>query len=198
MLFRSPQQPRDIFEAFWLLQRHTTPKALPRSVVLRILDLGRYWLHSISNHEGLVALDDATSRRAPPYLTSAPIIGRSLSPIRELVFDITSHDQGFSSYPECYGTYDNSWTFFEYGVETKDGGSPFDYEGLNRCICVNVHAKRAATTHQKVYRDYRNEGLLKRIRAGDRVKMFAQARFPGWVNYVERASITVYTACLLD
>ncbi|OBT84917.1 hypothetical protein VE02_06569 [Pseudogymnoascus sp. 03VT05] len=194
-----PQQPRDIFEASWILQHHARSKGLPRSIVLRILDLSRYWLRSISNREELVALNDATSRRAPPYLTTEPIIGRSLSPIRELIFDVTSHDQGFSSYPECYGTYDNSWTYFEYGVATREGGEqPFDYEGLDRRVCVNVHAKRAATTHRKPFRDYRNGGLLKRIRAGDRVQVFAQARFPGWVNYVERVSITVYTTCLLD
>ncbi|KFZ17231.1 hypothetical protein V502_04663 [Pseudogymnoascus sp. VKM F-4520 (FW-2644)] len=195
-----PQQPRDIFEVSWILQHHATSKGLPRSIVLRILDLGRYWLRSINNREDHIALNDATSRRAPPYLTSAPIIGRSLSPIRELVFDITSHDQGFSSYPECYGTYDNSWTFFEYGIETREGGEQlFDYSGLERCICVNVHAKRAATSHRKVFRGYRDGGgVLGRVRAGDRVQVFAQARFPGWVNYVERVGVTVFTTCLLD
>ncbi|KFY21218.1 hypothetical protein V491_03068 [Pseudogymnoascus sp. VKM F-3775] len=193
-----PQQPRDIFETAWLLQHHAASKALPRSIVLRILDLGKYWLRSISSREELIALNEATSRKAPPYIASSPIIGRSLSPIRELVFDITSHDQGFSSYPECYGTYDNSWTFFLFGVETREGAEPFNYEGLERCVCVNVHAKREATTHRKAFRNYRNSGILKRIRAGDRVQLFAHARFPGWVNYVERATITMYTTCLLD
>ncbi|OBT62384.1 hypothetical protein VE03_08439 [Pseudogymnoascus sp. 23342-1-I1] len=199
-----PQQPRDIFETFWLLQRHTTSKPLPRSVVLRILDQSRYWLLSTTTRNDHIALNDATSRRAPPYLTTAPIVGRARSPIRELVFDVTSHDQGFSSYPECYGTYDNSWTYFEYGVvsaaegaEGGDGEKLFDYAGLDRRICVNVHAKRAATTHRKVFRG-RDGGLLGRIGRGDQVQVFAQARFPGWVNFVEGVRVQVFTSCLLE
>lgn len=192
-----PQQPRDIFETFWLLQRHAASKDLPRSVVLRIMDLGRYWLCSTTSRDDHIALNDATSRQAPAYLTTAPIVGRALSPIRELVFEVTSHDQGFSSYPECYGTYDNSWTYFEYGVERGEGGQQqFNYEGLERRICVNVHAKRAATTHRKVFRD--RNGLLGRIERGDRVQVFAQARFPGWVNYVEGVRVVVFTSCLLE
>ncbi|KFX92169.1 hypothetical protein O988_07387, partial [Pseudogymnoascus sp. VKM F-3808] len=176
-----PQKPRDVFEAFWLLQRHATSKALPRNIVVNILDLGRYWLRSHSNRADLVALDEGMARRAPPYLSSEPIIGRSLSPIRELTFDIVSHDQGFSSYPECYGTYDNSWTYFEFGVQTKEGEEPFNYEGLERRLCVNVHAQRLASTHREAFKYYKHGGLLKRIRAGDRVQVFAQARFPGRV-----------------
>ncbi|KFY46507.1 hypothetical protein V495_02433 [Pseudogymnoascus sp. VKM F-4514 (FW-929)] len=174
-----PQKPRDVFEAFWLLQRHATSKALPRNIVVNILDLGRYWLRSYSNRADLVALDEGMALRAPPYLSSEPIIGRSLSPIRELTFDIVSHDQAFSSYPECYGTYDNSWTYFEFGVQTKEGEEPFNYEGLERRLCVNVHAQRLASTHRAAFKYYKHGGLLKRIKAGDRVQVFAQARFPG-------------------
>ncbi|KFY44645.1 hypothetical protein V494_01385 [Pseudogymnoascus sp. VKM F-4513 (FW-928)] len=199
-----PQQPRDIFETFWLLQHHTnttsTSTPLPRNIIIRILDQAKYWLRTTTSRSDHIALNEAASKRAPPYLTTPPIIGRSLAPVRELIFDFTSHDQGFSSYPECYGTYDNSWTYFLFGVErAAEEEAAFDYDGLERCVCVNVHAKRAATTHRKAFREFwREGGLLRRLRRGDRVQVFACARFPGWVNYVERVGVTVYTTCLLD
>lgn len=36
-------------------------------------------------------------------------------PVRKIVFNITSHDQGWSS--ETGGLYENSWTWFEAGLE---------------------------------------------------------------------------------
>jgi ankyrin repeat protein/nucleoside-triphosphatase THEP1 len=194
-----PQQPRDVFEVFWLLQ-HASSRNLPRSAIIRILDLGRYWLKSTSHRKEAFSVDEAAAKRASPYLTSEPLTGRSKAPVREIIFDVLSHDQGYSSYPECYGTYDNSWTFFEYGVETKTGNL-FDYTGLDRTVMVNVHAKAASTRHRVIGRPHGTNSLsmlLKRLDAGDKVSLSARALFPGWVNFVEEATIEIFTTCFLD
>ena len=42
-------------------------------------------------------------------------------PVRKIVFDIESHDQGFSSHhPESRGTYNHSYTWFDAGLERFD------------------------------------------------------------------------------
>ncbi|KAI1379943.1 hypothetical protein F4677DRAFT_408083 [Hypoxylon crocopeplum] len=41
-------------------------------------------------------------------------------PFRKVVFDIVSCDQGYSSHREDHGTYRNSWTWFDAGLERFD------------------------------------------------------------------------------
>ncbi|CEJ60273.1 hypothetical protein PMG11_08853 [Penicillium brasilianum] len=106
--------------------------------------------------------------------------------------EIRSHDQGWSSYSEDHGTYRNSWTWFDLGFERTPGREDV-CEDLDVRLATNLHASGIAQNHQVVYRAEDDLPWMRSLQAGDRVSIIPRALFPGWQNFVERASIEIYT-----
>ncbi len=123
--------------------------------------------------------------------------------VRKVEINITSHDQGWSSYPQDRGTYRGSWTWFE--AEISLGGSEDEHEGegehcVKRELCRNVHADAMDKTHTIIWRyDAEDDGerdLIRSLGPGSSVSVVPQVRFPGWQNYVTCASVDVYAAAV--
>ncbi|KAL7410249.1 hypothetical protein BDY24DRAFT_400616 [Mrakia frigida] len=83
-------------------------RLLPPELVLDILFLASY--HTLTGSTQSVR-QWVVTQRSRPYLVSSPIPkgGR----LEEIRIAIKSKDQGWSSYPEDYGTYNNSNSFFQ-------------------------------------------------------------------------------------
>lgn len=194
-----PQQPRDIFEVFWMLQR-CGREPLPRPVVLRILDLARYWLLSRASREDPVSLVEEDCQERHPYLTSEPIRGGHTSPVREIKFVVWSHDQGFSSYPEFHGTFENSWTWFDLGIERPVGREPIIlHDDKERCLTSNIHASSKFRRHQIIYRQTGSNQKgrwIENLQAGDRVSILGIQ--PGETTYEEHPLRFIVLACYLS
>ena len=196
-----PQQPRNVFEVFWLLRYHASSKGLPPNVTIRILDLSKYWLKSTTSRKQHIAFDEEAAKRIGKYLTSKPIRGRLRAPVREVRFTIESHDQGWSSFPEFHGTFAHSWTWFEVAVQ-KQGDRIFDFGDESQMLTPNLHAITKSSRHRIIYEcspcTTVHRKWLKNLEAGDQISISAKARYPGWVNFVEGASIEIFTTCLVD
>jgi hypothetical protein len=106
--------------------------------------------------------------------------------------EIRSHDQGWSSFSEDHGTYRNSWTWFDLGIERAPGQEDVCRD-LDVRLATNMHASRISQNHQVVYRAEDDLPWMQSLQAGDRVSIIPRALFPGWQNFVEKASIEIYT-----
>ncbi|KAJ5351595.1 hypothetical protein N7452_000569 [Penicillium brevicompactum] len=183
--------PRNLAEAVetYNILRHL----LPAELVLDILALAKYWLETAVMRGDVFTYDDVNYAKRQPYLTSEPIPEGRLEEIR---IDIWSHDQGWSSYRESYGTYENSWTWFELEIEKFEDRTVIGKTDSIR-LATNVHAQKEAQHHQIVFSRQNNVTLMQALETGDRVSIIPLARFPGWRNTVERASIQICTAPIL-
>ena len=114
------------------------------------------------------------------YLVSRPIPkGKTL---KKVVVTVISKDQGWSTYLEDYGTYRNSWTWFELSV-----GPPEGFEQKWRGIVVrNLHAHSDFKEHTIEMSD---EKLYEEAEGGDVLTVWAHARFEGWKNTVKKVKI---------
>lgn len=183
---RYPRHSEDVFKALEMLKQR-----LPAELALQILNHAQYWVLSQVSKEHTLSYTDRDCRDRTPYLISEPIQG-GRSPVREIRIEIWSHDQGWSSYREDHGTYRNSWTWFELGVERpperEDGSVDLDVR-----LATNMHANEVTQHHQLVYRSEDNLPWMRSLQAGDRISIIPRALYPGWQNFVEKASIEIYT-----
>lgn len=97
-----------------------------------------------------------------------------------LAVKITGHDQGWSSYPADQGTYNNSWTWYTIKIGTSQP------ETLWR----NRHAVATPETQNKVWD--RSSDVVSRLRGHGKLGIWAHARYPGWENTVENASVELF------
>ncbi|KAF8272837.1 hypothetical protein EI94DRAFT_1717574 [Lactarius quietus] len=160
----------------------------PEELVQIILDAAQYYPHSVFamparhlNHP-LAARDG----RLQAILTS-PIVDSEF--ISRVVIRTESHDQGWSSYPQDQGTFNNSWTWLDLALirnpsESAPADAPPDWR-----IYTNLHASRTWQTKEVVL-DTSNE-IIRALRPGDSLAIWAEARYPGWVNIVRSARIEV-------
>ncbi|KAJ5408241.1 hypothetical protein N7509_002124 [Penicillium cosmopolitanum] len=194
-----PRYPRDIFEVYWILQLAWAPNKPPRPILLRILDLARYWLRSQSFRKELISCDEKECQDRRSYLISEPIRGGKDSPVKEVQFIIWSHDQGFSSYPEFHGTYEFSFTWFDVGIEQLLHRLPIEIKDEERGLVNNIHASRKLRRHQIIYGElaFKQRGWLGKLQVGDRISIIPRAQYPGWRNFVSEASIEVFSTCLV-
>lgn len=181
-----PRDSEDAFEALRVLQRK-----LPAELVLHILHHAQYWVRSHVSREQALSYGESDCRSRTPYLISDPIQGGRY-PVREIRMEIRSHDQGWSSYSEDHGTYRNSWTWFDLGIERAPGREDVCGD-LDVRLATNLHASGIAQNHRVVYRAEDDLPWMRSLQAGDRVSIIPRALFPGWQNFVERASIEIYT-----
>lgn len=95
---------------------------------------------------------------------------------------VKGHDQGWSGYPEDRGTDRNAWTWYSIG-----SADPATHE---QRLATNLHAVPRTQTHGPFVWDRDSElvALLKRDRV---LEVWAHARYPGWVNHVDYAELSV-------
>lgn len=179
--------PRDSSDAVAVLD--ILQRWLPAELGLAILHHAGYWLRSRVARQESRRFSQSACRDRTPYLLSEPIQGKRF-PVQQIVIDIWSHDQGWSSYPEDHGTYRGSWTWFDLGIQRPQGRKDIT-AGLPGLV-TNVHASSETRHHQVVYRRD-DQPWIEYLQAEDRISIIPQARFPGWVNYTEGASIAIYT-----
>ncbi|KAJ5171181.1 uncharacterized protein N7500_003964 [Penicillium coprophilum] len=185
-----PRNSEDAVESFNILRQK-----LPSELVLDILDFAEYWVLSATHREDTMDYAENDCRDRTPYLTSEPIQGERF-PVQEIRINICSHDQGWSSYREDHGSFRNSWTWFDLAIE-RPPGRPDISKNENLRLATNVHAKREATCHRIIYQRDQKLHWMQNLQAGDRISIVPQARFPGWRNTVQEASIEIYTTPVL-
>ena len=116
-----------------------------------------------------------------PYVVSRPIPeGKTL---REVAITIISKDQGWSNYLEDYGTYRNSFTWFDLSVGPPTKGPEQKWRGL---VVRNLHAHHSFKEHTIEISDVE---LYEKARSGDVLTVWASAKFSGWTNIVKKVSI---------
>ncbi|WVQ75796.1 hypothetical protein IAR50_005429 [Cryptococcus sp. DSM 104548] len=108
--------------------------------------------------------------------------------VKKVVIETSSRDQGWSDHKQHYGTYEGSHSWFEISLLRNDQEVP----GSRAEIQFNVHAGQFFKDHINILS--RDHPTLKLAKDGDRVVLWAKALYPGWVNAVKEASITVYSA----
>ncbi|KAJ5502602.1 hypothetical protein N7463_005476 [Penicillium fimorum] len=185
-----PRSSADAVECFNLLRQK-----LPSELVLEILEFAEYWVLSAVYREHSMDYTEDDCRDRIPYLTSQPIQGERF-PVQEIRIHIWSHDQGWSSYREDHGSFRNSWTWFDLGIERPPGRDDIS-KNENLRLATNVHAKRETTYHRITYQRDQKLHWMQNLQAGDRISIIPRARFPGWRNTVKKASIEIYTTPVL-
>lgn len=179
--------PRDSSDAVAVL--NILKRWFPAELGLAILHHAGYWLRSRVAKQESIRFSESLCHDGTPYLLSEPIKGKRF-PAQQVIIDIWSHDQGWSSYPENHGTYRGSWTWFDLGIRRPPGREDIAIDLPP--LVTNVHASSETRHHQVVYR--RHEQLwMGDLQEGDRISITPRARFPGWVNFTEGAAIEIYT-----
>ena len=118
-----------------------------------------------------------------PYIVSRPIPeGKTL---RKVIITVVSKDQGWSNYPDDYGTYRNSWTWFDLSV----GPSGDSGEKWRGAVVRNLHAHNGFKEHTI---DISDSGLYEKAESGDVLTVWALAKSPGWVNTVKKVTIRYF------
>ena len=130
----------------------------------------------VQREEEVIVRDDCV-----PYLVSRPILeGKTL---KKVVITVISKDQGWSNYVDDYGTYRNSWTWFELSVGSPSKNSKEKWRGI---VVRNLHAHSDFKEHTIEMAD---RELYEKAESGDVLTVWAQARFQGWKNMVKKATI---------
>lgn len=118
-------------------------------------------------------------------------------PRRSIVVDITS--AGWSSEPDQWkGTYEHSHTFFEADVQSKlEMKGNAERKSLPRIrVQTNIHAdyqfRRHVNTFDWADPNQERREWVKALRPGDRIQLYAIARYPGWQNFVQKVKMTVH------
>ncbi|KAN0124657.1 hypothetical protein V8E53_015693 [Lactarius tabidus] len=173
----------DVIAARSILLSH-----FPTELVEIILDVAQYYPHSFFAMPGHHFNHPLTVQdlRVQAMLTG-PIVDSKF--ISRVVIRTESHDQGWSSYPQDQGTFNNSWTWLDLAlVRNPSEGAPPETPPDWR-IYTNLHASRSWQS-KEVILDTSNE-VIGALRPGDSLAIWAEARYPGWVNNVRSASIEV-------
>ena len=166
-LTRAEKRVRD----FMHLQRHTSMAA-----ALGTTDKPAPGTEIVDQREEEVSVREGNIS----YLVSRPIPkGKTL---RKVVVTVVSKDQGWSSYLADYGTYRNSWTWFELSVGPPDGSGP-KWRGE---VVKNLHAHSDFKEHTVEILDGE---LYREAESGDVLTVWAYAPFAGWKNTVKKVTI---------
>ncbi|MCO5581451.1 hypothetical protein L7F22_035335 [Adiantum nelumboides] len=105
--------------------------------------------------------------------------------VKGIKVTVESHDQGWSSYRDDHGTYNNSWTWGELAVLAADGQTQI---GKRIHVYTNLHAVDEWQVHSKIVTD---PLFLESIQAERVIALYLCSRYPGWCNYTRHASINL-------
>ena len=118
------------------------------------------------------------------YLVSQPIPEGKV--LRKVIVTIVSKDQGWSNHLEDYGTYRNSWTWFELSVGSPARGSQERWCGV---VVRNLLAHHSYKEHTIEISD---KELYKKAESGDVLTVWALAKFSGSANMVKKVTIRYF------
>ncbi|RSH78261.1 uncharacterized protein EHS24_002726 [Apiotrichum porosum] len=108
--------------------------------------------------------------------------------LRSVTVETFSRDQGWSDNQAAYGTYNQSYSWMELSL-LRDGQEVPE----SRCtIQYNVVAGQYHKAHT-VFLDT-GHPLVRNARDGDRIVLWVRAMYPGWVNHIRHASLTLKSA----
>lgn len=159
---------------------------LPPELVTHIFDLAEYWAYSQKTRSDVCRFRDDANEQ---YLQSGPIRGGEFSrPLRRLIVTTNSKDQGWSSYPNDYGTRQNSWTWFDLTLDDGKTGA----EIVRVEVVRNIHAGSGFEEYLAVIED---ENILKQAKEGDRLSIWVRTMYLGWCNEVQSVKIETWVAC---
>ncbi|KAH9999618.1 hypothetical protein BJV74DRAFT_822657 [Russula compacta] len=161
---------------------------LPLELVDEILHAAEYYPRHTSVLPAHHFDDPLTVRDGRRQVVLTPPIQHPES-ISRILIQTESHDQGWSSYPQDRGTYRNSWTWLDLGVIR---GTPENDPAPDWRIYTNMHASDT-WQNTEVDLDRENETVVA-LKPGDSLAIWAEARFPGWMNNVRSAKIEVIYA----
>ncbi len=134
---------------------------LPMEIVLIIIDFAGYWnVASIGKVEQINGqnLNHLYFVMHTKQFLGHPYYADQLVPLKKLVIEVHSHDQGWSSYANDQNTYRGSWTFGEIAVLD---GKHTEVKGESRMrLYTNLHAKEDWQIHRKVFNFLNAEQLL--------------------------------------
>lgn len=106
---------------------------------------------------------------------------------------------GWSSEPDQWkGTYEHSHTFFEAGVLSMwEMISDAEQTSSSRIrVQTNIHAdfkfRRHVNTFDWEHLNQERREWIRALRPGQRIQLYAVARYPGWQNFVQKVKMTVH------
>lgn len=177
---------------------------LPAELAARVIEEAQLWEdhkyvcygtrpeHPPQEDELSVVAPQPISHRSVAILHSNEIDGTLQNPLRRVIVQTCSKDQGWSSYPADHGTHNNSWTWFEIALERRNGENGEWIEVVRRKLWSNIHAGRELTVHV-IGLDLGDEIVDKAVK-GDRICIWACACFPGWTNIIDKVDLWIFNA----
>ena len=187
----------------------THRSALPSEIILQIMDDPSRWVQAFrAILPSPVSVGNFRGSRV--VLHTPPFTAESIRRLRKVVFTLSAKDQGWSSYREHHGSYENSWTWFDLAIgtskkaEIQPGDAEINAEQTDRLVPIeelyeikqrlllqtNRHAGRSPDDYEIEFDT--GEEPLKDLKVGDVILLLACARFSGWVNNVLEAGIEVW------
>ena len=177
-------------------------RKVPAEIAARVIEDAQYWQVSKYSRSGAVSgrpVNPSSGHTTCPrfiqnnsvsILYTGKIDGSLQTPLRRVVVQTVSKDQGWSSYPHDHGTHNNSWTWFDIALVRSEDGE--EKEIVRRKLWSNVHASRQMTVH--VIDLECGDDIVDKAVRGDRLCIWASARFPGWRCEIEKVTVWVFTA----
>ena len=182
--------------------------ALPHEIVLQIISYQPFWIlhHYVSTPAPPPAIRVRQGERL--LAETAPLSAMDITLIRQIHFVFRSKDQGWSSFKADYGSYRNSWTWFEGGVIRPTAAA--DHEGSEnegrpspqtrrQKLQANRHAGEALENYRiemfvgsEENADATDDFRSMDLKEGDVVALWACASFHGWENFVETATVELW------
>ena len=195
---------RDIYHIAFLLRQKLVPDLISTILYHAGIFVERGYWTDRRKLELDVQEDEApaTCLRTPPIRSSV----RLQNPVRKVVFQIRSHDQGWASDRNA-----GSWTWFTAGIVKKNNGNDeslsqedtqndrvVDYEReLVRNEVGNCEIKVHKVEWSLDSDSEEDRRWISALENGDRIVVRAWARYSGWVNQVFGASVAIYTAAVI-
>ncbi|KAI4108949.1 MAG: hypothetical protein LQ339_002068 [Xanthoria mediterranea] len=188
---------------FCLSRPSPSRPALPTELILQILAHPTRWL--LSRSEAVIPTDPIrVVNKDLPIITLPPFTAEEIKALRRVVFRFRSRDQGYSWDSQNHGTYGGSWTWFEAIIRTgrQDGpDGPASHTGGEDKVKKrfelqrNRHAGTLMESYEIVFDDGdpRMLELKTLLTEGDVLELRACARFPAWMNNVEKAKVEVWS-----
>ncbi|KAL1587890.1 hypothetical protein WHR41_03249 [Cladosporium halotolerans] len=201
--FSADEQGHHIYHIAFLLRQKLIP-----DLVSDVMDKAEiYWTTTTQTSlKRKVAVREGNAPKEIMRSDAVASPSRIQQPVRKVVFNISSHDQGWTSNP-----HDGSWTWFtaKKATPSEDDASMrvaieatsrrFNLE--QRELCRNPVAQRNWQMHEITLRadsqDIEEAEWVSFLKVGDVVALHAWAQFPGWVNVVQQASITFHTMAIV-
>ena len=184
---------------------HDLSQKIPAELVARVIEEAQLWEvhkyvcygwrpeHPLPRDEELsVVCSRFIHNMSVPILYSDEIHGSLQNPLRKVIVQTRSKDQGWSSYPADHGTHNNSWTWFEIALERRAGENEEWTEVVRRKLWSNIHAGRDLAVH--VIELQSGDEIVNKATKGDRICIWACASFPGWRNVIDKVELWTFNA----